>query len=38
VSLDAPRGTAADLVEEWTDEPVVETTTPFEGIIFDVVR
>ena len=38
MSLDAPRGTAADLVEEWTAEPVVETTTPFEGIIFDVVR
>jgi 8-oxo-dGTP pyrophosphatase MutT (NUDIX family) len=38
VSLHAPRGTAADLVEEWTAEPVLESTTPFEGIIFDVVR
>jgi ADP-ribose pyrophosphatase len=38
VSLDAPSGTGADLVEEWTAEPVLESTTPFEGIIFDVVR
>ena len=38
MSLDAPSGTAADLVEEWTAEPVLESTTPFEGIIFDVVR
>lgn len=38
MSLGAPRGTAADLVEEWTAEPVLESTTPFEGIIFDVVR
>jgi ADP-ribose pyrophosphatase len=38
VSLDAPRGTGADLVEEWTAEPVLESTTPFRGIIFDVVR
>lgn len=38
MSLDAPRGTGADLVEDWTPEPVLESTTPFEGIIFDVVR
>ncbi len=38
VSLDAPSGTGADLVEEWTAEPVLESTTPFQGIIFDVVR
>ena len=38
MSLSAPRGTASDLVEEWTAEPVVESSTPFEGIIFDVVR
>jgi 8-oxo-dGTP pyrophosphatase MutT (NUDIX family) len=38
VSLGAPRGTAADLVEEWVSEPVLESTTPFTGIIFDVVR
>lgn len=38
MSLSAPRGTGADLVEDWTPEPVLESTTPFEGIIFDVVR
>ena len=38
MGLDAPRGTGADLVEDWTPEPVLESTTPFEGIIFDVVR
>jgi 8-oxo-dGTP pyrophosphatase MutT (NUDIX family) len=38
VSLDAPRGTGADLVEDWTSEPVLESSTPFEGMIFDVVR
>ena len=38
MSLDAPCGTGADLVEEWTAEPVLESMTPFEGIIFDVVR
>ncbi len=38
MSLDAPRGSGVDLVEDWTAEPVIESTTPFEGIIFDVVR
>jgi 8-oxo-dGDP phosphatase len=38
MSLEAPRGTGADLVEEWTREPVLESSTPFEGLIFDVVR
>ncbi|GAA2022335.1 NUDIX hydrolase [Terrabacter terrae] len=38
MGLDAPRGTGADLVEDWTPETVLESTTPFEGIIFDVVR
>ncbi|WP_374968846.1 NUDIX domain-containing protein [Terrabacter sp. BE26] len=38
MNLDAPRGTGADLVEDWTREPVLESTTPFKGIIFDVVR
>jgi len=38
VSLEAPRGTRADLVEDWTAAPVLESSTPFEGIIFDVVR
>lgn len=38
MSLDAPRGTGADLVEDWTSEPVLESSTPFEGMIFDVVR
>ncbi len=31
VSLDAPSGTGADLVEEWTAEPVLESTTPVRG-------
>jgi ADP-ribose pyrophosphatase len=38
LSLDAPIGTGADLVEEWAAEPVLESATPFEGLIFDVVR
>lgn len=38
MSIDAPIGTGADIVEEWTAEPVLESATPFEGIIFDVVR
>ena len=38
MSIDAPIGTGAEVVEEWTGEPVLESTTPFEGIIFDVVR
>ncbi len=38
MSIDAPRGTGADLVEQWTSEPVLESATPFEGLIFDVVR
>jgi 8-oxo-dGDP phosphatase len=38
VSLSAPTGTAADLVEVWQSEPVLESSTPFEGIIFDVRR
>lgn len=38
MSIDAPIGTGADIVEVWTGAPVLESTTPFEGIIFDVVR
>ena len=38
MSLDAPIGTGADLVEEWAAEPVLDSSTPFEGMIFDVVR
>jgi len=38
VSLTAPTGAAADLVEVWRSEPVLESSTPFEGIIFDVRR
>ena len=38
VSLTAPSGTAADLVEVWHSEPVLASSTPFEGIIFDVRR
>ena len=38
MSLFAPVGTAADLVEEWTSHRVVSSETPFEGLIFDVRR
>ncbi|MCU1537124.1 MAG: ADP-ribose pyrophosphatase [Humibacillus sp.] len=38
MSLEAPRGTGADLVEEWSSERVLESTTLFDGLIFDVVR
>ena len=38
MSLSAPVGTAADLVEEWTSHRVVGSETPFEGLIFDVRR
>ena len=38
MSLTAPTGAAADLVEVWRSEPVLESSTPFEGIIFDVRR
>ena len=38
MSLEAPRGTGADLVEEWTSEPVLASETVFSGLIFDVRR
>ncbi|NUO92046.1 MAG: NUDIX hydrolase [Dermatophilaceae bacterium] len=38
MSLGAPIGTGADIVEEWVPQPVLESSTPFEGFIFDVVR
>lgn len=38
MSLAAPRGRAADLVEDWTSAPVLESSTPFAGLIFDVRR
>jgi ADP-ribose pyrophosphatase len=38
LSLGAPIGTGSDIVEEWAAEPVLESSTPFEGMIFDVVR
>ncbi|MHA3835664.1 NUDIX domain-containing protein [Terrabacter sp. AAH1] len=38
MSLGAPIGTGSDIVEEWAAEPVLESSTPFEGMIFDVVR
>jgi 8-oxo-dGDP phosphatase len=38
VSLTAPTGTMADLVEVWQSEPVLESSTPFQGLIFDVRR
>lgn len=38
MSLDAPLGGLADLVEEWSSEPVLSTETMFSGLIFDVRR
>lgn len=38
MSLGAPRGTVLDLVEEWGSAPVVDSETPFTGLIFDVRR
>jgi ADP-ribose pyrophosphatase len=38
VSLSAPRGRFADVVEDWTSAPVVESSVPFSGLIFDVRR
>jgi 8-oxo-dGTP pyrophosphatase MutT (NUDIX family) len=38
VSLSAPVGSGADLVEEWTSHRVVGSERPFEGLIFDVRR
>jgi 8-oxo-dGDP phosphatase len=38
LSIDAPIGTGDDIIEEWVAEPVLESSTPFEGFIFDVVR
>ncbi len=38
MSLDAPLGGLADLVEEWGSEPVLASETMFSGLIFDVRR
>lgn len=38
MSLGAPVGTAADVVEEWVPYRVVETAVVFEGMVFDVRR
>ncbi len=38
MSLDAPLGGFADLVEEWNSEPILATETMFSGLIFDVRR
>ena len=38
VSLSAPRGALADVVEDWTPAPVIESEVPFSGLIFDVRR
>lgn len=38
MSLSAPRGSLADVVEEWTSAPVVESSVPYSGLIFDVRR
>lgn len=38
MSLSAPRGGLADVVEDWTSAPVVESEVPFSGLIFDVRR
>jgi ADP-ribose pyrophosphatase len=38
VSLSAPRGSGADLVEDWTSHPVIESRLVFDGLIFGVRR
>lgn len=38
MSIDAPLGTLADLVDEIDPRPVVATSVPFRGLIFDVRR
>lgn len=38
MSLDAPLGGLADLVEEWHTAPVLASETVFDGLIFDVRR
>jgi ADP-ribose pyrophosphatase len=38
VSIGAPRGSGADIVEDWTSEPVLESSSVFEGLIFGVRR
>lgn len=38
MTLSAPRGGLGDLVEDWTSAPVVESSVPFAGLIFDVRR
>lgn len=38
MSLSAPRGRIADVVEDWTSAPVVESSVPFSGLIFEVRR
>lgn len=38
MSLSDPRGGIADVVEDWTSAPVLESEVPFSGLIFDVRR
>ncbi|MBB2987875.1 NUDIX domain-containing protein [Terracoccus luteus] len=38
MGLDSPRGGTADLVERWRSHEIVDSTTVFEGLIFDVQR
>jgi ADP-ribose pyrophosphatase len=38
MSLTAPRGRLEDVVEDWVSAPVVESSVPFSGLIFDVRR
>lgn len=38
MSLQAPRGRRADLVERWEGREVIDSSTVFQGLIFDVRR